>query len=49
MREFIAQIVFGFCMLMLLHFGDGLAEKAIIAVLALTTGISCGVFARGCK
>ena len=49
MRNFIAQIVFGFCLMMLISFGDGLEEQSLIALLTLATGISCGVIARGCQ
>jgi hypothetical protein len=48
MREFVARIVFAFSSLMLLGYGEGLAEKIFIGLLIVAIAISGGVAAREC-
>jgi hypothetical protein len=48
MREFVARIVFAFSSLMLLGYGEGLAEKIFIGLLIVAIAISGGVTAREC-
>lgn len=48
MREFVARIVFAFSSLMLLGYGEGLAEKIFIGLLIVAIAISGGVTAMEC-
>ncbi len=47
MLKFISQIVFGFSTLVVVSFGDGLAEKVILGLCVLAAGIAGGIIARG--
>ena len=48
MRDFVARVVFAFSSLMLLAYGEGLAEKMFIGLLIVAIAISGGVMAREC-
>ena len=45
MHDFVARVVFAFSFLMLLAYGDGLAEKIFIGLLIVAIAISGGVIA----
>ena len=45
MRDFVVRIVFAFSSLMLLGYGEGLAEKIFIGLLIVAVAISGGVMA----
>lgn len=48
MRDFIARNVFAFSSLMLIGYGEGLAEKIFIGLLIVAIAISGGVMEREC-
>lgn len=48
MHDFVARVVFAFASLVLLSYGDGLAEKIYIGLLIVAIAISGGVTAREC-
>ena len=48
MRDFVARIVIAYSYLMLLEYGEGLAEKIFIGLLIVAVAISGGVMAREC-
>lgn len=45
MLDFVARVVFAFASLVLLSYGDGLAEKIYIGLLIVAIAISGGVMA----